>query len=273
MNLRQSLKNITPQPLWRAGSRAWYAMQRAGQWPEATFHPWRRDSIRRLAEYQDIHKGKRCFVIGNGPSLKNTDMSCLKNEYSIGLNRVYLMFPELGFMTSYLVVINNLVIEQFYANILDLPIPKFFSWHSRHLLPRDVPHERLPIFLHSTYTGPTFARDVRQRLWEGATVTYAALQLAYFMGFETIILIGVDHNFVTQGKPNATVTSAGDDPNHFNPAYFGQGVRWQLPDLETSERAYRMAQDAYEQAGRRILDATVGGKLTVFPKVTYQDMF
>ncbi len=88
-----------------------------------------------------------------------------------------------------------------------------------------------------------------------------------------MILIGVDHNFVTQGKPNATVISEGDDPNHFSPNYFGKGFRWQLPDLETSEMAYRMARQAYEKDGRSILDATVGGKLTVFPKVKYETLF
>jgi hypothetical protein len=93
------------------------------------------------------------------------------------------------------------------------------------------------------------------------------------MGFQKVILIGVDHNFVTQGKPNATVTSQGDDPNHFAPGYFGKGFRWQLPDLDTSERSYAMARQAYESAGRQVVDATVGGKLTVFPKVDYDSLF
>jgi hypothetical protein len=93
------------------------------------------------------------------------------------------------------------------------------------------------------------------------------------MGFQEVVLIGVDHNFVTQGKPNTTITSTGDDPNHFSGAYFGQGFRWQLPDLETSERGYRLAKEAYESAGRRVLDATVGGKLTIFPKADYNSLF
>jgi len=88
-----------------------------------------------------------------------------------------------------------------------------------------------------------------------------------------VILIGVDHNFQTKGKPNETVVSEGDDPNHFNPGYFGKGFRWQLPDLETSERAYTMAREAYQKAGREILDATIGGKLQVFPKVAYDSLF
>ena len=106
---------------------------------------------------------------------------------------------------------------------------------------------------------------------EGSTVTYVAMQLAYFMGFKKVILIGVDHSFVTKGEPNKVVESKGDDPNHFSGSYFGKGFRWQLPDLDRSEDAYRHAKVAFENSGRSIVDATVGGKLDVFPKVNLKD--
>jgi hypothetical protein len=99
------------------------------------------------------------------------------------------------------------------------------------------------------------------------------MQLAYHLGFQKVILIGVDHAFTTQGKPHETIVSQGDDHNHFSPNYFGRGFRWQLPDLETSEIAYRLARKAFEADGREILDATIGGKLTVFPKVDYASLF
>ncbi len=266
---RQNLKMITPAPVWHAASAARYALQRAAQWPAATFHPLRRASIRQLSQYQDIHRGKRCFIIGNGPSLKNTDLSLLKDEFTFGMNRIYLMFPELGFLTTYFLTVNSLVIEQCAQDIHDLPIPKFLSWRSHPLI------EPAPdmMFLHTTYTGPCFAKDVRGRLWEGATVTYVALQLAYYMGFEQVILIGVDHNYPTKGKPNTTIVSQGDDPNHFNANYFGKGFRWQLPDLDTSEHSYTLARETYLAAGRQVSDATVGGKLTIFPKVDYLSLF
>jgi len=73
--------------------------------------------------------------------------------------------------------------------------------------------------------------------------------------------------------PNTTGQAEGDDPNHFSAAYFGKGFRWQLPDLETSEMGYRMARQAYEKAGRRVLDATIGGKLDIFEKVDYLSLF
>jgi hypothetical protein len=268
-NPRSTLKQITPAPLWRAASNLRYAIQRAGQWPSATFDPLRRESVRRLAAYQNIHKGKRCFIIGNGPSLRQTDLSRLKTEYTFGMNRIYLMFPELGFTTSYFLTVNSLVIEQCAEDIRALPIPKFLSWRSHPLI---QPTEDM-MFLHTTYTGPKFAQDARDRIWEGATVTYVALQLAYYMGFDQVILIGVDHSYTTQGKPNTTIVSEGEDPNHFSGGYFGKGFRWQLPDLDTSERSYLMARQTYTEAGRQIIDATVSGKLTIFPKVDYNSLF
>jgi hypothetical protein len=99
------------------------------------------------------------------------------------------------------------------------------------------------------------------------------MQVAYYLGFQKVILVGVDHSFVTQGKPHTTVVSQGDDPNHFDPQYFGKGFRWQLPDLETSEMTYRIAKWQFENTGREIVDATVDGKLQVFPKVDYHLLF
>ncbi len=267
--MRQTIKRITPQPLWDAARKAYFWGLYAREWPKAAFHPWRRASIRRLAAYKDKHKGQRCVIIGNGPSLKNTDVSRIKDEYTFGMNRIYLAFPEWGFETSYFVSINDLVIEQCAEDIRALAMPKFLSWHSH---PYIEPTEDT-MFLHTTYYDPVFARDVRSRVWEGATVTYVAMQIAFYMGFEQVILIGVDHSFKAKGEPNKTVVSEGDDESHFDPKYFGKGFRWQLPDLETSELAYRRARQVYEQHGRKILDATVGGHLDVFPKVDFDSFF
>ncbi|HWQ84418.1 MAG TPA: 6-hydroxymethylpterin diphosphokinase MptE-like protein [Anaerolineales bacterium] len=268
-SFRQSVKQIIPNPIWQAGRSSWHALGHAAQWPAATLHPWRRASIEQLARLKDIHRGQRCFIIGNGPSLKKTDLTHLKDEYTFGSNRIYLAFPEWGFTTSYLLSINSLVIEQCAEEIRSLPIPKFISWRSRSLI---QPTPDLA-FLHTTYNGPRFSTDVRGRVWEGGTVTYVALQLAFHMGFSQVILIGVDHSYVTQGTPNATVVSQGDDPNHFHQGYFGKGFRWQLPDLEMWERSYQMARQAYAQAGRQVLDATIGGKLAVFEKIDYASLW
>ncbi len=68
------------------------ALVRMADLPGMVFHPWWLDSNKRLKKYQNLYNGKRCFVIGNGPSLKNTDLSLLKDEYAFGMNRIYLAF-------------------------------------------------------------------------------------------------------------------------------------------------------------------------------------
>ena len=109
-------------------------------------------------------------------------------------------------------------------------------------------------------------------MWEGATVTYVAMQLAFYMGFAEVVLVGVDHSFVSKGPAHKLVMATEPDKNHFDPNYFGAGVSWQLPDLEMSEYAYRLARDAFEARGRRIINSTVGGKLEVFTRVALEDV-
>jgi hypothetical protein len=232
---KETIKKILPEAVVNHIRNEKDMVQRLPQDLEAVMDPVRRATIRNIKKFRNKYQGERCFVIGNGPSLQKTDMTKLRNEYTFGLNRIYLMFEELGFSTSFFVSINDLVIEQSSSEIQVLKIPRFVSWRSRKWL---MPQDDL-FFLYSTYTGPKFAKNAASRLWEGATVTYVALQLAYYFGFSEVILIGVDHSFTTKGKPNTTITSEGDDPNHFNPNYFGKGFRWQLPDLETSEIAYK----------------------------------
>ena len=271
--MKQTLKTILPTPVWNFARDTYDAFRRVPELPNAYLHPWRRESNRRLAQWKDVHRGKRAFILGNGPSLKQTDLSQLKNEITFGMNRVYLAFPEWGFSTTYLCVTNDLVVEQFVDDINALQIQKFIAWRSHRHFDPNMPVSKIPTFVYTSYTGPRFTGDVRRRVWEGATVTNLALQLAYHMGIETAILIGVDHNFASKGDANKAIVSQGDDQNHFMPNYFGKGIKWQLPDLDTSEIGYTFAREAYRKAGRQVLDATVGGKLTVFPKVDYNSLF
>jgi hypothetical protein len=218
---------------------------------------------------KDKHHGERCFIIGNGPSLKQTDLSLLNHEYTFGMNRIYLLFEQLGFRTTYFVSVNDYVIEQCANDISKLTMPKFINWSARQYLKS----QENVIFLRRSENELSFSIDPSKYIYVGATVTYVAMQIAYYMGFKEIILIGVDHSFETKGEPGKLVTSTGGDPNHFSPNYFGLGFRWQLPDLERSEMAYSLAKEQYEKDGRIILDATVNGKLTVFPKVEFNKLF
>lgn len=227
-----------------------------------------RKNFHAIRRFKNTHMGERCVIIGNGPSLNDTDMSLLKNETTFGLNRIYLMFDKLGFETTYNVVVNQLVVEQCVADFESLQSPLFTTQPSRQHLRNagDNVH-----FLNKI-AGPRFSKDVSHGIWEGATVTFVAMQLAFYMGFSKVILVGVDHNFVSKGTAHKTVKSKGDDPNHFDPNYFGKGFRWQLPDLERSEVAYMLARLNYQLDSRTIVDSTVGGKLDIFTKIPLEEV-
>lgn len=234
----------------------------------------RRSRVRKSAEnikrFKNIHKGKRCVIIGNGPSLNAMDLSFLEHEFCIGLNKIYLIFDQWDFRPSYFTSVNPLVLKQNHQEILnEIECPKFVSVAGLEYFEEDRPDLLFmpPDRFH------TFSPDLSEGMCEGYTVTFVAMQIAYYMGFEDVVLIGVDHSFSTKGDPNKKVVSGGDDPNHFHPDYFGEGVEWHLPDLDNSERFYRMAKEIYEMDGRVIRDATVGGKLDIFEKVNYTSHF
>lgn len=220
-----------------------------------------------LAKFENIHAGGRCVILGNGPSLNDTDLSLLRHEITFGLNRIYLMYKKLGFSATYHVAVNRYVVEQCADELTDLDTPLFTTARNRHLLAA-----KSNVGYLNDLVGPLFSTNIAHGIWQGATVTNVAMQLAYYMGFEEVILVGVDHNFASKGAAHKLVQSQGADPNHFDPNYFGKGFKWQLPDLETSEVAYRLARTTFESTGRRIVDATVGGKLEVFPKVELESV-
>lgn len=241
---------------------------------------WGRESARRLRAMRNRHQGKRAWIIGNGPSLGEMDLSPLANEYTFGSNRIYLAFDDFGFCTTYLSASARWIIRQFGEEMAESGSQVFMT----HRYARQ--HPELPRTVTTFLSRRKACFGVDPLFWgfhDGGTVTYTSMQLAFFFGFTEVILIGVDHSFVETGTPAAetlpqaaddprpaTVVSGGDDPNHFLPNYFGKGVKWTLPSWHQMEAAYAMARNHYEAAGRRIVDATVGGKLTVFPKVDYE---
>lgn len=223
-----------------------------------------------LAAYQNKHYGERCVIIGNGPSLNKMDLSFLNGETTFALNRIFLGFERFGFLPTYYVATNDLVIEQSATEIAAIPCPKFIASDCHHFLP--VRDDILPIRSRISYDG-AFSRDPRRGLFIGSTVTYITLQLAYYMGFTDVVLIGVDHRFKTQGAAHKEVTSGNDDPDHFDPNYFGKGFRWHLPDLDHSGRMYQLAQAFFEGMGRRVTDATLDGACPAFAKAHYRQLF
>ena len=225
---------------------------------------------------QDLHllknkyQGYPMLVVGNGPSLNVTPLEEFVTIPSIGMNKIELLFDRSIWRPSMIVCVNNLVVKQNWKNWLKRDIPVHLSWKARHFIPSKQ-REKFSFFLSKRDI--LFSRNITKFLGSAVTVTFTALQYAYYMGADPVILVGVDHSFsVTNGrKPNDIEKRKGEDINHFDPNYFAAGSYWGVPDLDASEAGFRLAKEAFEMDGRKVYDATIGGKLDVFEKLDISD--
>lgn len=269
--MRIVFKEITPERIIAAAKRRIEDIPEAMMWSYSNHAKINRKKVGR---FHNAHQGRRCFIIANGPSLNKMDLSVLKNEYTFSMNRAYLLYENWGFQPSFFVCINELVIEQFADDIKKLSVPKFLNYNCRQFFNSDNADDSLLYLRTGLHLNDRFSGDVSRAISSGGTVTFACLQLAYYMGFAEVILIGMDHSFVEKGTPNKTVVRDEDkDESHCHPSYFPKGIKWQLPDLYRSELAYALARQAFEADGRHIFDATVNGKCKVFNKKDFQSFF
>lgn len=210
--------------------------------------------------------GGPMIILGNGPSVNQTPLDDFAAVPAIGLNKINLLFDRVKWRPSLICCVNNLVVKQNAEYFRTTELPVFLSWKCRWFLggrPGPNVHYLKP---RGTIE---FSRDPLDWIaGQGGTVTYLAMQMAYALGANPVILFGVDHSFKAEGPKQAIRKMEGPDPNHFDPNYFAKGTHWGLPNLELSELAYRAAKHAFETDGRRIVDATIGGKLEVYPKIS-----
>jgi hypothetical protein len=233
---------------------------------------------RLLKDLKGKHSGKRCFIIGNGPSLNDLDLSLLKDEITFGVNAIYTNFQKMGFYPTYYVVEDMLVAEDRAEEINAYTESiKFFPNYVKHCI-RRVGNQAYFNFVQSfdALGYPAFSQDFSHRVYFGGTVSYVCLQLAYHMGFDEVYLIGFDHSYsipeqaIREGN---VITSTTEDPNHFNSEYFGKGKRWHNPMLDRMEKSYIVARRMYEAENRTIINASSGGKLEVFDRIEFLSLF
>ena len=230
-----------------------------------------------LNYFRSIHKNERCFVIGNGPSLNSIDMTKLSDEITIGSNRIYLGFEKWKLNLKYWVIEDELVAEDTAHewNALDEPI-MFIPEDLSHLLNK-LDNVCLIKFLREKFEDEPKFFDGFNFYW-GGTVSYLMLQISAFMGCNPIYMIGMDFNYkkpthVSYGRNKTEWISHGDDPNHFDPNYFGNGRKWHDPNLKRMEKAFITAKRNLEKLGIKVFNATHKSKLEVFDFIDYEKLF
>jgi hypothetical protein len=228
-------------------------------------------------------KGKRCFILGNGPSLNKCDLSLLENEYSFGVNGIFYKTEEMGYKPTFYVVEDSHVIKDNFEKINEFDVPyKFFPVNYKSYISNKKNvlffkmNEGFYISHSPNFSVPRFSADMSKDIFCGQSVTMLNFQIAYYLGFTEIYLIGMDFSYDIPDTATVNgndIVSNEDDVNHFHPDYFGKGKTWHDPHLDRVLNSYKMMKTIYEADSRRIYNSTVGGKLEVFERVDYDSLF
>lgn len=229
-----------------------------------------------LQKYKDIHKGRRCFIVATGPSLRIEDLDKLHEhgEICISMNKIYRCYDQTSWRADYAGIVDYKVISSVIKDKkkkMELPQKIFVADNCIHL---DVNnflddyeyfHLKNENFLPNR---PRFSSDITKYVYKGNTVTYFALQMAAYMGFSEIYLIGVDHSMT--GKES-------DKQNHFIENYYEEDEKdkshYTLSNWDGVTKAYEAAEEYSRKHGFRIYNATRGGALEVFERVNFDELF
>ena len=228
-----------------------------------------------LSRFKDCNKGKRCFIIGNGPSLTVEDLDKLKGEDCFGSNGIWELYGKTDWRAKYYCLIDGDYSEQIGA---DIAIPMDASAESFFLLGNlqryhPVVQERsnanfyyqptVTIYtilshklLKSQY--PRISEDIAKCVYPCGTVTYEAMQIALYMGYDEIYLLGLDHSYR-------------------NGSHFSGGGAYSTnvdgsEDLRSWTWGYELFRKTAERRGVKVMNATRGGMLEVFPRVNLDEV-
>ncbi|MCE5228699.1 glycosyltransferase [bacterium] len=238
-----------------------------------------------IKSWRNKYRGRRCFVIGNGPSLNRMDLSPLKNEITIGCNAIYKNFAQWGWHTHYLLFED---IEQTELRRRDIPNVKgpvkLLGLHNAYAIKPDANTFFMNVrnldaaFMDEQF--PQFSKDFGHIVHLASTVTYIGLQLAWHLGCDPVYLIGVDHNYgeLPRLYPPCKITITGDNYDLIRGIHVPQdnytiGDVIGVPPVDYMEAGYRKAREAFEEDGRRVLNAGLDSKLDVFEKADFVSLF
>ncbi len=208
-----------------------------------------------LDQFKNIHKGQRCFIVGNGPSLKHIDMTRLKNEITFGSNRCYLGYEDWGFSFQYWGIMDRLQIEEYYKEY-ETSIPKdsinFFPFE---YLPLIQLKNSCPInHLYNVSGFPKFS-DSCDKIYLGYTVTYMLIQIAAIMGCNQIVLIGVDHRY------NLKITNSSKKSSiDFSSLIKLKGFNNKIKNRIRNSMAYRILKYWRQLKGERDIQKPLGSE-------------
>lgn len=223
-----------------------------------------------IKKYHNRYTGKRCFLVATGPSLKIKDLEIINknNEYSFGVNTSYKVFLKSNWRPNFFVVTDRICQKIYGDEILrEKSIDYFFTDCNLEFMHNHKDNNLN--YIHAVYDKSDglirFSEDISKQVYnnaEGGTVIYSCLQIAVYMGFSEIYILGADCDYSTSKKhfiENYYHENDDGDKRKFN--YEGVFKEYQ------SAKWYADCHDV------KIYNATRGGKLEIFDRVDFDSLF
>ncbi len=199
------------------------------------------------------------------------------------MNGIFYKTDETGYKPTFYVVEDKAVMKDNLEriNLYDVEYKFFPTNYKKQISTRENTHffrMNTGFYQESSYNYriPRFSTDAARILYCGQSVTMINLQLAFYMGFDEVYLIGMDFDYkipTSAVVDGLNILSTEDDENHFHPEYFGKGKTWHDPQLDRVLHSYKMMDLVYTSANKNIYNATVGGKLELFERVDFLSLF
>lgn len=234
---------------------------------------------KKLRKYYNKHQGKRCFIVANGPSLRTEDLELLhaKGEITFAMNRIFKIFPRTAWRPTYYVCEDELIAQDCQAEINAVEATEKFIpieikwWHDINIDDALHFHLNYKDELRAPYS---FSPDAAHQIDCCGTVTCTCLQLAAYMGFSEIYLIGVDHNFQKIIDENGKVVEDKTVKDYFIEGYDADIKESVVHNIGGTTRSYMNMKKYCDETGRTtVYNATRGGKLEVFQRVDFDSLF
>lgn len=225
-----------------------------------------------LKEYHNIHKGMRCFICATGPSLNKTPIEYLQEEHILGTNT---FFKHSSISKSkYLFISDPNIWSKYKEETRKVccggitKIFKAFVKQSKDKTTNEkeifVPGRPGPGSLHEWNRRfqlmPELENwgDLRYGVYRGNTVVAFALQAAYHMVYTEVYLLGCDCHYSNDGN------------HHFDGTKVDFYCRKNWSPIF---KMYEICKKVFENDGRKIYNATFGGKLEVFERIDFKNFY
>lgn len=226
--------------------------------------------MKQMHKFKNIHKGERCFITCTGPSLMISDLERLSNEYTFGVNSIVRAYEKTDWRPTYYCLVDLYAFGEYLKNNEvpgnNLAIENAFL-HYRTQLASPVGNELYVPISYRNHTEKNMKKgsiklssDPAVCIYDCFTVTNMAIQMAIYMGFKDIYIIGADCSY-TPDKMHFMETKGIDDKQR-NARYLPEAVRLSI-------KGYEAAYEFAKRKGVNIYNATRGGMLEVFPRVDF----